>query len=185
MGRPREFDLDTALDGAMHIFWRQGYQGTTLPDLLTAMGLTRGSFYKAFKDKETAYLQALDQYDQAVVSKTVETLAQCDHATAAECLLQLFETPSGPRKGCFICNAMVELAADNAAVAQKANRMANRLQTAIRDVLDRYGVLSSDRQRSETAHVVLHLYFGFQAIGKSADSSGNWAEYLAELTQER
>ena len=48
MARPRAFDEDVALDGAMHIFWRQGYGATNLPDLLNAMGLTRGSFYKAY-----------------------------------------------------------------------------------------------------------------------------------------
>ena len=69
MGRPREFDPDTAIAGAMQIFWRQGYKATNLPDLLAAMGLTRGSFYKAYGDKQAVFLEALDHYDREVVSR--------------------------------------------------------------------------------------------------------------------
>ena len=82
MARPREFDPEKALKGATDIFWRQGYKATNLPDLLAAMGLTRGSFYKAFRDKESVYLQALDHYDRSVVTPTVNRLDMCygDHA---------------------------------------------------------------------------------------------------------
>ncbi len=71
MARPREFDIEEAVEGAMQIFWRQGYGATNLPDLLTAMGLTRGSFYKAFKDKRAVYLAALQRYDEQVIGGAV------------------------------------------------------------------------------------------------------------------
>ena len=75
MARPREFNADDALNGAMEIFWRQGYKATNLPDLLSAMGLTRGSFYKAFHDKRAVYLDVLDLYDESVVQGAVDMLS--------------------------------------------------------------------------------------------------------------
>ena len=48
MARPREFDEEKALDQAMRLFWTQGYQGTSLHDLLQTMGISKSSFYETF-----------------------------------------------------------------------------------------------------------------------------------------
>ncbi len=62
MARPREFDETDALDRAMVVFWKKGYQNTSLDDLLEAMGIQRGSFYNTFGSKKETYLRALDRY---------------------------------------------------------------------------------------------------------------------------
>jgi AcrR family transcriptional regulator len=61
-GRPREFDTDEALDKALHVFWRKGYEGTSLSDLTDAMGISRPSLYAAFGNKEELFRRALDRY---------------------------------------------------------------------------------------------------------------------------
>src|ERR671918_521967 len=61
-GRPREFDLDEALERAMEVFWRQGYEGTSLGELTAAMGINRPSLYAAFGNKEALFRKALDRY---------------------------------------------------------------------------------------------------------------------------
>jgi TetR/AcrR family transcriptional repressor of nem operon len=61
-GRPREFDTDAAIERAMGVFWSSGYHGTSLPDLLEATNLSRGSLYAAFGDKHGLFLRALDRY---------------------------------------------------------------------------------------------------------------------------
>lgn len=63
MGRPREFDIERALERAMRLFWRQGYDGTSLADLARELGLTRPSLYAAFESKEALFLKALDLYE--------------------------------------------------------------------------------------------------------------------------
>ena len=63
IGRPREFDKDRALERAMMLFWRQGYEGTSLADLTRELGLTRPSLYAAFESKEALFLKALDLYE--------------------------------------------------------------------------------------------------------------------------
>lgn len=61
-GRPREFDLDEALDVAIDVFWRHGYEGTKLDDLTAAMGISRPSLYAAFGDKEATFKRAVERY---------------------------------------------------------------------------------------------------------------------------
>nr|WP_296064243.1 TetR/AcrR family transcriptional regulator [uncultured Actinoplanes sp.] len=62
MGRPRIFEEDRAVDQAMRLFWRRGYDGTSLRDLGQELGLKPGSLYAAFGDKQSLFLRALDRY---------------------------------------------------------------------------------------------------------------------------
>ena len=54
VGRPREFDVDKAIDRAMTLFWRKGYEGTSLTDLTATLGITRPSLYAAFRKQRGA-----------------------------------------------------------------------------------------------------------------------------------
>ncbi|WP_353313680.1 TetR/AcrR family transcriptional regulator [Shimia sp. NS0008-38b] len=184
MARPREFDTDHALDGAMEIFWRKGYKATSLPSLLRAMGVTRGSFYKAFADKEAIYFQTLERYDTEVVSSTLQMLEACEAPQASTCLLPMFTQSGTADRGCFICNAMVEVAPNNPKVAAKTQEMADRLKEGIRSVLEKRKVGSSTAHRDELAEVVLHLYFGVQAMGKSGRVHEDWSARLKRLLME-
>lgn len=181
MARPREFDYKAALQGAMDIFWRRGYRATALPDLLAAMGMTRGSFYQAFDDKEATYLEALNCYDAEVVSKTVAMLNTCNKETAIACLLPLFQSNDSEKRGCFICNAMVEMAPENSEVARRTRAMADRLREAVASVLERFGHNLTERDLVETADLVLHLYFGKQAMGKAGEANADWEQRLRLL----
>ena len=62
MKRARPYDRDTALDAAMHLFWRKGYHATSLKDLEAALAMKPGSIYAAFTSKEALYLAALERY---------------------------------------------------------------------------------------------------------------------------
>lgn len=62
MGRPRSFDTDQALDRAVEVFWRKGYEGASLAELTRAMGINPPSLYAAFGNKEGLFRAALDRY---------------------------------------------------------------------------------------------------------------------------
>jgi AcrR family transcriptional regulator len=64
-GRPRAFDAEKALDQALEVFWKKGYEGTSLSDLTEAMGINRPSLYAAFGNKESLFRRALDRYTSA------------------------------------------------------------------------------------------------------------------------
>jgi len=64
MGRPREFDVDEALDAALRVFWCKGYEGTSYTDLTAATGVERPALYAAFGNKEALFLKALERYHE-------------------------------------------------------------------------------------------------------------------------
>ena len=64
-GRPRSFDRDVALDAAMEVFWRKGFEGTSIADLTDAMGINPPSLYAAFGDKEKLFLEAAERYQRS------------------------------------------------------------------------------------------------------------------------
>ena len=105
MGRPREFDADVALDRAMEVFWRHGYEGATIAQLTEAMGINPPSLYACFGNKEGLLKAALDRYtqlrgvwmDEVVAAPTARDVAermlmgiaekQTDPANPPGCLL--------------------------------------------------------------------------------------------------
>src|SRR6185503_15427259 len=75
-GRPREFDLDEALDRALEVFWRKGYEGASLPDLTKAMKINRPSLYAAFGNKEALFRKAIDRYVERTMAHVGEALRE-------------------------------------------------------------------------------------------------------------
>jgi AcrR family transcriptional regulator len=63
VGRPREFDVDQAVERALELFWRRGYEGTSMSDLTKALGITRASLYAAFGNKEGLFQRVMDRYE--------------------------------------------------------------------------------------------------------------------------
>jgi TetR/AcrR family transcriptional repressor of nem operon len=187
MARPREFDMETAVDGAMQIFWRVGYAATNLPDLLRAMGLTRGSFYKAFGDKHSAYLAALDHYDRTCIGAAVKLLNDKSTGDGTMRLLRLFEgmdlEEKAARRGCFVCNAMVEHGPGDATVVAKTTAMSGRLEKAIFDALGDVPELAdgSNISRHRKAAIITRLYLGAQAMSKTGEADADWKGLLGEL----
>ena len=75
MGRPREFDIERALDRALEVFWRNGYEGASIANLTEAMGINPPSLYAAFGNKEALFRRALDRYVQQRTGFWDEALA--------------------------------------------------------------------------------------------------------------
>ncbi|MGZ8400827.1 MAG: TetR/AcrR family transcriptional regulator [Methyloceanibacter sp.] len=76
LGRPRNFDKDQALERALEVFWRKGYEGASICDLTAAMGINPPSLYAAFGNKEGLFCKALDRYVEAHAGFVREALAQ-------------------------------------------------------------------------------------------------------------
>lgn len=86
-GRPRAFDLDEALDRALEVFWRKGYEGASLPDLTQAMRINRPSLYAAFGNKEALFRKAMDRYEEGRAASVREALQGPTARAVAERLL--------------------------------------------------------------------------------------------------
>jgi AcrR family transcriptional regulator len=74
MGRHREFDVEKALDAALCVFWRKGYEGASYADLTQATGVERPALYSAFGNKEALFRQALDRYYERYLDFLPEAL---------------------------------------------------------------------------------------------------------------
>src|SRR5690348_5749857 len=88
MGRTKEFDRDQVLRKAMTVFWKKGYEATSIPDLLEAMGLSRSSLYETFQDKQSLYYEAIQHYKKLSQRKRDVLIAA---PTAIEGIRQYFE----------------------------------------------------------------------------------------------
>ncbi|MEU9384811.1 TetR/AcrR family transcriptional regulator [Streptomyces sp. NPDC048279] len=75
-GRPRSFDADAALDRAVEVFWRQGYEGASLSDLTEAMGINRTSMYAAYGNKEELFRRAVARYAEADMAYARDALTR-------------------------------------------------------------------------------------------------------------
>ena len=80
MSRPREFNETEALSGAMNAFWTKGYDGTSIPDLLQATGLSRSSLYETFGGKDALFEAATDLYFRTYGHPRAEALRQATSA---------------------------------------------------------------------------------------------------------
>jgi TetR/AcrR family transcriptional regulator, transcriptional repressor for nem operon len=112
MGRQKEFDREEALHKAMEVFWTRGYGASSIQDLVKHMSINRQSLYDTFGDKHALYLQALDRYRDIEGRKIVELMER--PGSVKRNLRQLFEITIekalSDRRGCFMGNAMSELA---------------------------------------------------------------------------
>jgi TetR/AcrR family transcriptional repressor of nem operon len=111
MARPKEFSVEEALEQGMHLLWSQGYEATSLEDLISAMHLSKSSFYDTFGSKHNFLLTALTHYSDVIVGQIAGDLQKGSAFSAISRSFDLALNPPGkwPR-GCFIQNCAVELA---------------------------------------------------------------------------
>ena len=111
-GRPLSFDRDKALENAMHIFWKRGYEAASISELTAAMGITPPSLYAAFGDKEHLFLEAIERYASGPGGGAPRALAEEPTARAAiERLLN--EAAEELTRTCHPAGCMVVTAATN------------------------------------------------------------------------
>src|SRR5262249_21353703 len=123
MARIKAFDPEAVLDRAMLLFWRQGYEATSVQDLVDALGIGRGSLYATFGDKHALFLAALDRYSEMVFAALLPPL-QAD-GSSRDALQQMFSrvldlatAPSHP-PGCLMTNTLAELGLRDTEVAER------------------------------------------------------------------
>jgi AcrR family transcriptional regulator len=105
MPRPREFDRAQALTRALHLFWQQGYERTTIKDLTEAMGISAPSLYNAFGDKKALFDEAVAEYEASpaiVMSRSADTPITADVvADILHTAVREYCSTAHPR-GCFV-----------------------------------------------------------------------------------
>ncbi|GAB3277265.1 TetR/AcrR family transcriptional regulator [Kineosporia babensis] len=172
-GRPRGFDAEEALERAMLVFWKQGYEGASLSDLTEAMGITKTSMYRAFGNKDELFLKALARYDQGPAAYGRRAAAEPTARAAAEAFLNgavVTTTGIDTPAGCLgvqgaLATSELGQAAHQALVAWRAEGralMRQRFQRAVDE-----GDLPASADPDQLARYLLTVAYGIavQAAG--------------------
>ena len=182
-GRPREFDTEEAIESAMGVFWSSGYHATSLPELLEATNLSRGSLYAAFGDKHGLFLRALDRY---IADSLTRLDAELDPRKDAleglrACLARYVERTSGVagKRGCLVVATAMELASHDTEVEQRIRRFFKAMETRLTAALARAkseGRLADGVEPATVARLLLCLLEGMRVVSKtSSDRSASQA----------
>lgn len=170
MARPIEFDRPKAVNRALALFWRKGYQATSLADLLAAMAISRSSFYAAFTDKRSLFIECLDLF-----SERTRDMLQRDSVDAqpVDALQRLFEGSfAGPHGagaarghwGCMLVNTVLEMAGVDDALAAHASDHLGDLQRFFQARLEVAG--AGPDQAAELAAMLLLLMQGVRVASR-------------------
>jgi AcrR family transcriptional regulator len=172
-GRPRQFDPDQALDAALLLFWRHGYEGTSLAALTKAMRINGPSLYATFGDKERLFRLALERYIQRPASYLPNALKE---PTARRAVAKLFRgaigmvmNPDHP-DGCLLVQGALASGPGAEWVPKELSRRRAGAEAAVRRRLERAiaeGDLPKHVKPGKLARYVITVLWGMsvQAAG--------------------
>ncbi|MEM7301262.1 MAG: TetR/AcrR family transcriptional regulator [Pseudomonadota bacterium] len=163
----------------MRLFWRNGYAGTGLQELLDALGITRGSFYKAFGSKKQLFLKTLDHYDSTIVTPATQLLSD-ESLTGEERLTRALQSGvlqllRGEKSGCLLCNTAAEPDFCDQQISEKVTEQLDRITHAFATALKgtkRFGQAKLQVVDDEARAMTLS-YVGLRILsrgGRSADT---------------
>ncbi|KUN05188.1 TetR family transcriptional regulator [Streptomyces yokosukanensis] len=176
MARTKEFDPDAALQSALELFWRRGYEATSMADLVEHLGIGRASLYATFGSKHELYLRTLDRYGQAQSPLLTRELSRPGPVLpAVRAVLRRFADEASAdatrEQGCLITNTAVELAPHDRAATRRVEQSWDHLETLLHSALVRaqaQGELGADRDPLALARTLLVLMQGLRVVGKAS-----------------
>jgi len=185
MARPRSFDTDQALDLARDVFWRKGFQSTSLDDITAATGLAKPSLYAAFGDKNAMFLKVLERYHASIVADAERILNEGASAREAieRWLTGFVPFCSGVKgiRGCLSVNTAADGASDQKEVRNRVERFNRKLEQLLSKRLraDR-AQFSGTFDPDVSAHTIMAIYLGLMVLAKDAPDA---ARVRATLNQ--
>ncbi|WP_090121029.1 TetR/AcrR family transcriptional regulator [Kosakonia arachidis] len=175
-GRPRQFDVDAALDLAILVFREKGYYNASISDLSKGMQLASGSIYKAFHDKRNLFLQAFERYTSLRMKSLRQRLAQQPDGRSgiAELLRFYLESASDAegRRGCLVVGSAIELQQFDAGLAEQVHVALQRNQLTIQHLIEKGqqdGSVNPQHDAEALTNMLLCLVLGMRVAGKIKD----------------
>jgi TetR/AcrR family transcriptional regulator, transcriptional repressor for nem operon len=173
MARPRSFDPDEVLDLARDVFWKNGFQGTSLDDITAATGLSKPSLYAAFGDKNALFLNVLERYHARIVAHAENVI---NDGPSARDAIQRWLTGFVPRcsgvkgsRGCLSVNTSGESVFAQKEVRSRIEAFNRRLEELLRQRLRADRKQFSDGfDPDATAHTIIAVYLGLMVLAKDA-----------------
>ena len=181
-GRPRKFDGDAALDTALRLFWRYGYEGTSISVLAKAMGITVPSLYLAFGNKESLFLKSVDHYDRYSEGLYVNAFAQTSaREMALAILMGEIELVSGENtpEGCLMIQGALATSPESEVVQQRMAKLRRRAEAEVAARFEEFGAagdLPAGWSAKALAGYVMTVATGMAVQAKSGASRQELAD---------
>lgn len=186
MARSKEFDEQVVLDKAMTVFWAQGYEKTSIQDLVDSMQIHRRSLYDTFGDKHALFLQTLERYGKIIHQKVEKELKE--DMPIKEKMTVLFEVAISQNekqpRGCLLVNSATELALIDKEVGKKIEELFTSAETQIYNLLSvaqRKGELSTTKDIKALASYLHNALVGIRVLTKTTNDKSK-LESIIQLT---
>ncbi len=170
----KTFDVAETLDKAMQTFWAQGYEATSMQDLVERTGVNRGSLYATYGDKRALFLAALRMYDDRMRDNLLRRVeaAHDPRDAVRQVFLRFSEVnpESGVNCGCFITNTALELAPHDADVCRIVAQAQRRIEAFFRRMIEdgkAQGTITAELDAGETARGLLASMIGIAVLTRS------------------
>ncbi|WP_020399762.1 TetR/AcrR family transcriptional regulator [Kordiimonas gwangyangensis] len=186
-GRPRSFDPEKAIEAAQAVFWKHGYEATSLNQLAEAVGLHKPSLYAAFGDKKALYLKALQAYIDAAQELLKKALAEPKLRDALAAFyrtdIEIFMADRG--RGCFLLSTAVPVAG----LIEEAGEMVAATRKSVAGALTRRlamaqeaGELAPDRDLFPLVSLLASTHIALALRARSGeDEDALWATAEAAI----
>lgn len=130
-GRPKIFDQQTALEKASKLFWEKGYEATSLDDLISVMGIQKGSFYHSFGSKKLLFIETIKLYEKISFEEYEKLLKETENPIELikAFFLHCADSPKSEHlKGCFAGNTLAELTGIDEELTRNAKEYLKKLE---------------------------------------------------------
>ena len=178
MARPREFDVDNALDQAMRTFWQHGYQGTSVGVLMKAAAVQKQSLYCAFGDKHSLFLKSIELYTKQVLAQVKAIIHETDSPLAAIDRVMRFAIMPAKAKncpeGCLAANTALELGLRDPEAAKEVKKMFQGFERILSETIKKgqgKGEITSRFESGLIAHNLLNTLNGIRVLEKTGPSA--------------
>ena len=180
-GRPPAFNRDVALDKALDIFWRHGYEGASMAELTAAMGMNKPSIYAAFGNKEELFRQALNKYMSGPVSYIQEAMQQPTAKQAVEMLLtksaELLCGCNSPR-GCMVVQGALTVGQGAELIKRELITYRQGFEAALKKRFDQAKKESDLPKEVDTASLAKYIATVHQGMSVQASSGAKKKDLL-------
>jgi TetR/AcrR family transcriptional repressor of nem operon len=172
MARYKEFEVNEVLDKAIQLFWMQGYEKTSMQELVEFMGIHRRSIYDTFGDKHSLFMKALKRYE-AAQSKRMRVLVE-KQEPVKELIRQFFESTldkKGEPQGCFIVNSGVELGLLDPEVSSFVEDSYSEVEKLLYNLIlfgQQAGEIKAHLDPEILSHYFMNAWLGIRTMVKTA-----------------
>ncbi|MBN2222016.1 MAG: TetR/AcrR family transcriptional regulator [Vallitaleaceae bacterium] len=175
MGRSKEFEENDVLQKAMELFWEQGYEKTSMSDLVEHMGIHRKSIYDTFGDKHSLFLKAVDRYSEF---STAAFKAEADRAeTAYQAMQNIFdyiiEGYEDKHIGCLFVNAATEFGSWDHEILMKVEEAFAQAEAFITEIIkkgQKSGEFSSKYSDELLGEIIHNALLGMRVLVRTSAS---------------